>query len=208
MSLSPERLEYFRKYREQHREQIRKSHRESAKRCRDADLDAARNRARIYCAENIEHRRELGRKHDAKRREKRREDPVASNAHAIYQKAYRERNPDKIRSLTEKWRSTNADKVRVWSKVSNNRRRQAPGSWTAQDIQRMWEQQAGHCWWRVTASCKKRRYRLSMEFTHVDHRIPLILGGTNELENLVLSCADCNLSKSAKLPGEFSGRLL
>lgn len=33
---------------------------------------------------------------------------------------------------------------------------------------------------------------------HVDHVIPVCQGGTNDSENLVTSCADCNLGKSGK----------
>ena len=42
---------------------------------------------------------------------------------------------------------------------------------------------------------------------HVDHVIPLILGGSNGPENLVIACPRCNLSKGAKMPHEFSERL-
>lgn len=34
---------------------------------------------------------------------------------------------------------------------------------------------------------------------HVDHVIPRAAGGTSDMENLVTSCAACNLGKSAKL---------
>lgn len=33
---------------------------------------------------------------------------------------------------------------------------------------------------------------------HVDHVIPVCQGGTNDPENLVAACADCNLGKSGK----------
>lgn len=33
---------------------------------------------------------------------------------------------------------------------------------------------------------------------HIDHIKPLCKGGTNELDNLTLSCARCNLKKSGK----------
>ncbi len=35
---------------------------------------------------------------------------------------------------------------------------------------------------------------------HVDHKIPIALGGKSVLENLHTLCADCNLGKSAKMP--------
>lgn len=37
------------------------------------------------------------------------------------------------------------------------------------------------------------------EIWHVDHFIPLAKGGTNDIENLVLSCARCNVEKRDKL---------
>jgi len=38
---------------------------------------------------------------------------------------------------------------------------------------------------------------------HIEHKIPLAIGGTNDLDNLVWSCADCNLSKGTKTSEEF-----
>jgi 5-methylcytosine-specific restriction endonuclease McrA len=32
---------------------------------------------------------------------------------------------------------------------------------------------------------------------HLDHLVPVVRGGRNELDNLVTACADCNLGKSA-----------
>ncbi len=39
---------------------------------------------------------------------------------------------------------------------------------------------------------------------HADHYIPLAKGGSNLRENIVCSCASCNLSKGAKLPSEWT----
>lgn len=38
---------------------------------------------------------------------------------------------------------------------------------------------------------------------HVEHVIPVSRGGTNDMSNLVLACAECNSSKGAKTPGEW-----
>lgn len=40
-------------------------------------------------------------------------------------------------------------------------------------------------------------------FEHIDHNVPLILGGGHELDNLVPLCADHNLAKSGKCPYRF-----
>ena len=41
---------------------------------------------------------------------------------------------------------------------------------------------------------------------HIDHKIPLSKGGGNEIENLALSCPNCNWSKRDKTDIEFIGR--
>ena len=38
---------------------------------------------------------------------------------------------------------------------------------------------------------------------HLEHRIPIVRGGTNERANLAISCADCNLKKGIKTDFEF-----
>ncbi len=43
---------------------------------------------------------------------------------------------------------------------------------------------------------------------HADHFIPLSKGGSNLRENIVCSCASCNLKKSDKMPEDFIGETL
>ena len=72
------------------------------------------------------------------------------------------------------------------------------GSHTAADIAAQHARQKGRCYW-----CDEkvgRRY-------HVDHIVPLARGGSNDPENLVISCRFCNLSRGAKLPHEWGSRL-
>jgi len=53
----------------------------------------------------------------------------------------------------------------------------------------------GECFW-----CSKP---LDSEY-HIDHFYPISRGGDNSIENLVVSCPHCNLSKGAKDPLEFA----
>lgn len=71
------------------------------------------------------------------------------------------------------------------------------GSHTAADIDLQYRSQKGKCW-----HCGKK---LNGKF-HIDHLIPLARGGSNNPDNIVCSCAYCNLSKGAKLPQEWNGR--
>lgn len=42
---------------------------------------------------------------------------------------------------------------------------------------------------------------------HVDHVVPISLGGSDGPENLVLTCPNCNHRKHAKHPMDFAGVL-
>ncbi|HMN15956.1 MAG TPA: HNH endonuclease signature motif containing protein [Bellilinea sp.] len=75
----------------------------------------------------------------------------------------------------------------------------APGSFTKEDISLAYESQKGKCWY---CQCE-----LNGTY-HVDHRIPLSRGGSNDPANLVLACPSCNMSKGNKFPHEWNGRLL
>ena len=49
---------------------------------------------------------------------------------------------------------------------------------------------------RDSSTCQYCGRRPPEVILHVDHRIPVSKGGTNELENLLAACEDCNLGKS------------
>jgi 5-methylcytosine-specific restriction endonuclease McrA len=71
----------------------------------------------------------------------------------------------------------------------------APGSFTAEDVLRQFEQQDGKCGiCKAEFPPKGRFYRFT-----VDHFIPLSKGGTNDAENIWLLCDHCNKSKSNKI---------
>jgi 5-methylcytosine-specific restriction endonuclease McrA len=74
----------------------------------------------------------------------------------------------------------------------------ARGSHTADDIEAIYASQKGRCYW-----CQER---VGKDY-HVDHRIPMSRGGTNNPDNIVIACPHCNQSKKDKLPHEWAGQL-
>jgi len=93
-------------------------------------------------------------------------------------------------------------KRNAYGHVRRARKRNAVGRFTAEQISSLFAKQRGRC-----ASCKDK---LSNRF-HRDHRMPLVLGGSNEIENIELLCSDCNLKKGCKHPDAWAnqnGRLL
>lgn len=82
--------------------------------------------------------------------------------------------------------------------LSHNRRarkRDAGGTHTAADIAELRERQKDKC-----AFCLKT---LGAE-VHIDHYVPLALGGRNDRGNLRLLHPTCNLAKGAKHPAEHA----
>lgn len=147
---------------------------------------------------------------------------------AEYDRRWRAENPELARAANRRWRAANrerraenssrwraanrehlAEYKRLWEaknpdnrRAARNRRRarkvEAGGNHTTEDIQRQYEVQNGKCWW-----CQ----RDVGDDYHADHLVPLAEGGHNGASNLVISCPSCNLSKGAKMPHEFNGRL-
>lgn len=115
-------------------------------------------------------------------------------------------NRDERKRKVREYEAANPEKVRWWSRIKTNQRRArlsgAGGKYTEEDVQRLYRLQKGRC-----ANC---RGSLKSGY-HVDHRIPVARGGSNDPTNIELLCPNCNMRKSSKLPHEFAkeeGRLL
>jgi 5-methylcytosine-specific restriction endonuclease McrA len=86
------------------------------------------------------------------------------------------------------------DYVKKKASVTNNLRRTLAGTFTGDDIEAIRKAQGGRCY-----ICHKK---LGKKY-HIDHFIPIKLGGTNDPGNLRLACPHCNLTKSGKHPHDM-----
>jgi 5-methylcytosine-specific restriction endonuclease McrA len=196
---------------------IRGHVRESGRRnCRECERAASLrwiNRDRLRARQlQRERRQERGDEYRGKKREQQRsayeKNPDQVNNRT---KRYRARNPDKARKQRQQWAAANHERVResaAKSRVKNrearlaavrNRRakqRNAGGRHTAKDIAAISEMQGHKCAYCRISFRKAKR--------HVDHILPIALGGANDRSNLQLLCAPCNLSKQAKHPVDFA----
>lgn len=129
---------------------------------------------------------------------------------AYYQQYYQEHKL-KYRERNRKWQQNNPEKSKEYDRRYREKhplqvrakfakRRNAPGSHTRDDILIQYKSQKGKCWW-----CGKK---VKLEKCHVDHRIPINRGGSNNPNNIVISCPHCNMSRGDKLPHEWGDRLL
>lgn len=129
--------------------------------------------------------------------------------HAASKKKWRGKNPDKVKKhksesqkrnrpsankRSKKWNDTHPEQRRAATMRRIARKHDAPGTYGADDIKRMFDEQEGQC-----AYCGIRIF-LDIPFdVHVDHIIPLSKGGTNYPDNLCLACQSCNQSKNKHL---------
>jgi len=116
-----------------------------------------------------------------------------------YKRRFRAAHPEKLAEEDRLYRETHRDVKNAVNRAYKARRRAAEGTHTAADIAVQLTRQHGRCFW-----CKEK---VGKDY-HVDHVIPLALGGSNGPENLVVSCPRCNQSKGAQHPADFAGVML
>jgi len=151
-----------------------------------------RDYQRQWCKENYERNR----KNWVLWCEKNKDKQIAWRQH-YHQKNKHQRNEKSRRWYQEhKNRRQQYERRRRVARDRRNRNRIAPGKHTPEDIRQQYKKQEGKCYWCDTAVG---------DTYHIDHVIPLARGGSNNPDNLVISCPACNLSKGSKLPSEWSG---
>ena len=80
-----------------------------------------------------------------------------------------------------------------------NQRRQ----WTAAERMKIWVKSEKRCRY-----CEVHLESPAGEIMHVDHIVPVIAGGGDDLDNLCAACVACNLKKNAKSEERFLADLL
>ena len=105
--------------------------------------------------------------------------------------AWASKNRERVRASNIAWRAENKEAKKLIDQNRRARKRAAGGRLTAGLVQRLFALQKGRC-----ACCGQP---LGKEY-HLDHIIPLALGGPHEDTNMQLLRAKCNLSKRARDP--------
>ena len=103
-------------------------------------------------------------------------------------------NPDYIRQKNKEWRKRNPESVRIHRQNRRARKNYNGGKLTPGLAKMLYKEQNGKC-----ACCGKE---LNNVF-HLDHIMPLFLGGENIDSNIQLLTPRCNLQKHKKHPDDF-----
>ena len=159
---------------------------ESAKKWRDNNKEKRLELQRNWRASNKDRTNEYDRKYYWQEPEKKR-----ANRHRRYWA-----DPEKYRKRARDWSKAHPEAGRVSALNYSASKRNAEGTFTAADIKDLYATQGGSC------------YYCSVDIEggyHIEHMVPLSRGGRNDVSNICLSCAPCNLRKHTKTAEEFKG---
>lgn len=121
-------------------------------------------------------------------------------------RAWRESNKEMEKVSSKKWAEDNRDKRSASCRNRRALKRSSGGTHSASDVLTIFNSQRGLC-----ANCKTQLFKTGKQKYHVDHIMPIALGGCNWPSNLQCLCPKCNLSKGSKHPAEWAaenGRLI
>jgi len=113
-----------------------------------------------------------------------------------YSRASYRRHKEQKMAWRREYRRLHPEMARAEVRCRQARKRGAEGRYGPDDILAQGVAQHGKCYWCQAGLGEKY---------HVDHVIPIALGGSNWPSNLVVACVACNCSKGAKHPMDFAG---
>lgn len=131
-----------------------------------------------------------------------------------YARTYYQEHQEELRAYTRSYYAENTEKAKECSrdyqllhpevKRASQAKRKAQklgngGEYSGADIRSQYNEQDGLCFY---CGCE-----VGSNY-HVDHYIPLALGGSNGPENIVIACPTCNMRKHDMHPDEFLARLV
>jgi len=153
---------------------------------RNEKLEAYKETRRIYTEKNIDKIR---------------------NYSSNYMKKWNKENNDKRNEYARNYYHSNQCNVKEKNKVTNIKRRALKHTNSDETInfkalELLKEKQKHKCYY-----CNSKLDFKNKNMAHLDHYIPLALGGIHSINNVVWSCKKCNLSKGKVNPFDFANKL-
>ena len=121
-------------------------------------------------------------------------------------KEYFAENKEKVYEYKSRWNKTEVGIINRKKAKANRRALESNGKIKAKELKTLLDTSNGKCYW-----CNCNINKENSSSFHFDHYVPLAKGGMNLIENIVISCPSCNMSKKAKDPIQYAneqGRLL
>jgi len=175
---------------------------EKAKKWQAKNPEKVREASRKWSVKNEkEYRRKRGQQYpDEQREASRRYRQRNLEKIAQYNKSYYQQNREReIQRVKARWED-DPEARNIARRDYEARKKGAEGTYGERDIEDLKKIQLNKC---NMCLCE-----LSLSGYHVDHIMPLALGGHNGLENIQLLCPTCNRIKNARHPQQTIGAFL
>ena len=130
-------------------------------------------------------------------------------------KKYREENKERLKLVSAKWRAENKDSIAKanaeWRRANKEKKRMNDELWwrsnpdkvAARGMRRRAMKKAATIYLVTDKDVRRLLNKpciyCGAKAEHLDHVLPLYLGGSHSVGNLAPACAPCNLSKGKKL---------
>lgn len=121
-----------------------------------------------------------------------REDPVEARQRA---RAWFEQHSELVRERARRWSREHPAEKAQQRHARRAREMGAPGTWKASEWRALRQSLGDRC-----------AYCGSTQLLTIDHVIPLVRGGSNAIDNLVVACRSCNSRKGSLTAVEFAVR--
>ena len=174
---------------------------------RSMHREKAKATTRLWYKQNKDRAQKWGQEYYSKNQDRRRE-----RSRADYHGHLEERKQSRA-----KWRGENKERIKVqnanWRRLNPEVRLNLARKREALKRKgKIGDTKAITAWlksWRcqLVVRCFWCQREVSAQECHQDHVMPLAKGGAHSLENLVISCADCNTRKKDKHPDEWRAQL-
>lgn len=106
-----------------------------------------------------------------------------------------ENNRDVLIQKALNYQKENPEKANHYNRIRRGKREEAEGTHTLLETKQLLEQQGNKC------ACCEVSFDIAQK--HLDHKMPIILGGSNYITNLQWLCDFCNLSKNGLHPDDW-----
>jgi 5-methylcytosine-specific restriction endonuclease McrA len=110
-------------------------------------------------------------------------------------KRYREAHPELCKKRLRDWRKSNPALVRHYTQQRRARTSDSEGTITIEQVESLYNKLGGKC-----GACRKK---LNGTY-HLDHVMPLSLGGKHVIDNADILCPKCNQRKHATHPDTWA----
>lgn len=161
------------------------AHREDKKQYREENRETLRASKAKWDRENREHR---------------------ENYDVNYRREHYEQISQRQKVYHGRYYKTERGRIQMRTSSGNRRarKRNAEGKHTTDELLEQLQRQKSKCYY-----CHKKLGKARNSWVE-EHIVPLSRGGSNSIDNIVIACTDCNLSKGSKPPHEWvdGGRLL